>query len=347
VACVVRIPIHDDEARCRPVEDQVLVIAILRSLDTEQAARRRLTLFYVRHPPRGPELIQSLFRPARVRRLYGDDSPIIAATRRPLELLITTSHLSPVIRLSIVIPAYNEAGRLPGTLDRLHDYLSTQSFAWEIIIAVNGSTDGTEEVVDRIAQRMPGLRALRLAERGKGAACRAGALESSGEVVFLCDADLSMPPETLERFLGAMERSDIVIGSREAPGARRFSEPRHRHVMGRVFNHLVQILVVQGITDTQCGFKAFSKRAGHHLFAQQTVKGWGFDVELLFLARKFGYGVQELPIEWYFDADSRVRPGTDTLNMFAEVCMIRIRSALGRYRPMQCSPAPSRGDVGR
>jgi dolichyl-phosphate beta-glucosyltransferase len=264
-----------------------------------------------------------------------------------LELPITTLPFTSPVRLSIVIPAYNEAGRLPGTLDRLYNYLRDQEYGWEVIVAVNGSTDGTEEVVKRIAQQMPGVRALSLTERGKGVACRAGALESRGDVVFLCDADLSMPPETLQQFLAAMERHDIVVGSREAPGARRFSEPRHRHVMGRIFNHLVQLLVLQGIADTQCGFKAFSRRAAWHLFSEQTVKGWGFDVELLFLGRKYGYSICELPIEWYFDADSRVRPGTDTLNMFAEVCMIRLRSALGRYSPVACAPAPSRGDLGR
>jgi dolichyl-phosphate beta-glucosyltransferase len=292
-------------------------------------------------------MIQSLFRLTPVRRLYGDHWPIIAPTLGPLERLITTTPFSPPIRLSIVIPAYNEAERLPGSLNRLHEYLKTQSYGWEVIVVVNGSTDDTEGVVNRLAERIPGLRALSLGERGKGLACRAGALDSKGEIVFLCDADLSMPPETLAQFLSTIEQCDVVVGSREAPGARRYSEPRHRHVMGRVFNHLVRLIAIRGITDTQCGFKAFSRRSARHLFSQQTIAGFSFDVELLFMARKFGYSVHELPIEWYFDVDSRVRPGTDTLNMFAEVCMIRLRSMLGRYRPAACSPAPSRGDVGR
>ena len=211
----------------------------------------------------------------------------------------------------------------------------------------NGSTDNTEEVVSRAAEYIPGIRLMCLPEKGKGIACRAGALESRGEVVFLCDADLSMPPETLERFLEAAERVDVVAGSREAPGARRYSEPRHRHLMGRVFNHLVQLLAVRGISDTQCGFKAVRRQAARHLFSQLTVGGFGFDVELLFLARKFGYAVEELPIEWYFDADSRVRPGTDTLNMVSEVCMIRLRNVLGRYRPATASPAATGSEIGR
>lgn len=265
---------------------------------------------------------------------------------RPREPPIATQ-LSSSVLLSIVIPALNEAGRLPRTLARLHGYLRSQSYRWEIIVVSNGSTDATEEVVRRAAAEMPQLRLICLSERGKGLACRAGALESRGEVVFLCDADLSMPPETLERFLDASERVDVVAGSREAPGARRYSEPRHRHLMGRVFNHLVQLLAVPGISDTQCGFKAIRRHAARHIFSQLTVAGFGFDVELLFLARKFGYAIEELPIEWYFDADSRVRPGTDTLAMVSEVCMIRLRNLLGRYHRPAVTPAPTGTEVGR
>jgi dolichyl-phosphate beta-glucosyltransferase len=193
---------------------------------------------------------------------------------------------------------------------------------------------------------MPGLRLITVADRGKGIACRAGALDGKGEVIFLCDADLSMPPETLSRFMKEIDSVDIVVGSREAQGARRYSEPWHRHLMGRVFNYLVQALAVSGIKDTQCGFKAFRRHAARHLFSQQHANGFGFDVELLFLARKFGYSIQELGIDWYFDTDSRVRPGTDTLNMVAEVCMIRLRSAFGCYNGTSRT-APTGGEVGR
>jgi dolichyl-phosphate beta-glucosyltransferase len=264
-----------------------------------------------------------------------------------LEPVISTSRFTSPIRLSIIIPAFNEADRLPRTLDRLYGYLRSQPYGWEIVVAVNGSTDATEEVVELSAETIPGLRIFTMSEKGKGIACRAGALGSRGEVIFLCDADLSMPPETIERFLEAIDHADIVAGSREAPGARRYSEPRHRHVMGRVFNRLVRLLAVRGITDTQCGFKAFRRQAACHLFSQQTVSGFGFDVELLFLARKFGYSIEELPIEWYFDADSRVRPGIDTLNMFTEVCMVRARNALGRYQAITSPPAVTRGEIGR
>lgn len=244
--------------------------------------------------------------------------------------------------LSIVIPAYNEARRLPVTLNRLHQYLCAQSYLWEIIVVANGCTDDTEDVVRRAALAIPDLRLLSLRERGKGIASKHGALASQGDIIFLCDADLSMPPDNLARFLALAGTVDVIVGSREAPGAHRYHEPWHRHLMGRVFNGLVQWLAVPGIEDTQCGFKAFRRRAAYRLFPHQTLSGFGFDVELLYLARKLGYSVQELPIEWYFDADTRVRPGVDSLAMLGEVFMVRLRDVLGRYG----APLPTPSEEG-
>jgi dolichyl-phosphate beta-glucosyltransferase len=163
-------------------------------------------------------------------------------------------------------------------------------------------------------------------------ASRFGALRSRGDIVFLCDADLSMPPENLARFIEAMKSVDIVVGSREAPGAKRYDEPGYRHVMGRVFNTLVRLLAVPGVEDTQCGFKAFSRQAADELFDRQMITGFGFDVEILYLARKYGYRIAELGIEWHFNDDTRVRAGADTLNMVGELLMIRYRDLIGRYR---------------
>lgn len=235
-------------------------------------------------------------------------------------------------RLSVVIPAYNEARRLPATLTRLDQYLAGRDYRYEIIVVSNGSTDGTDEVVRAAAARMPSLRLIVAPGKGKGLASRVGALQSLGEVVFLCDADLSMPPHLLESFLASTADADVVIGSREALGARRFNEPWYRHLMGRVFNYLVRLIAVRGISDTQAGFKAFRRAAADALFSLQTINGWGFDVELLFLARRLGLRVAELPIDWHFDSDTRVRPGVDTLSMMSEVLMIRLRDIAGRYR---------------
>lgn len=232
------------------------------------------------------------------------------------------------------------------TLSRLHAYLREQPYTWEILVVSNASTDGTDDVVRAFGAEIPGLQLISLTGRGKGLAVRAGALRSWGEVVFICDADLSMPPETLAAFLDGIEIADLVVGSREAPGANRYHEPWQRHVMGRVFNRLVRILAVHGIDDTQCGFKAFRREAADHLFGQQFVTGWGFDVELLYLAQKYGYRITEIGIDWYFDADSRVRPGTDTLNMLTEILMIRMRDLLRRYQAPAVTTSTG-GDIAR
>jgi dolichyl-phosphate beta-glucosyltransferase len=249
-------------------------------------------------------------------------------------------------RLSIVIPAYNEEHRLSATLHRLHEYLTTQDYSWEILVVSNGSTDDTVGLVERVAARQPHLQLIDIPERGKGIASRTGALQSRGEIVFLCDADLSTPPESLAAFLREIERADVVAGSREASGSQRFLEPRHRHFMGRVFNRLVQTIAVKGIEDTQCGFKAIRRQAAVDLFSEQRLNGFAFDVELLYLARKYGYSIKELGIEWHFDDDSRVRPGIDTLGMVKELIMIRVRDAFGVYRACATSPAPGRGEIG-
>lgn len=245
-----------------------------------------------------------------------------------------------------MIPAHNEERRLPKTLGRLREYLECQDYSWEIIVVSNGSTDGTDAVVRAAQEQMPELKLVSMTGRGKGLAVRTGAIRSWGDVIFTCDADLSMPPETLSLFMQAIETADVVVGSREASGARRYDEPWQRHLMGRVFNYLVQVIAVRGLKDTQCGFKAFRRPAAQYLFGQQFVTGWGFDVELLYLAHKFGYTVRELPIDWYFDADSRVKPGVDTMNMVTEILMIRLRDLLGRYRPPATARATSGSDDG-
>jgi dolichyl-phosphate beta-glucosyltransferase len=252
---------------------------------------------------------------------------------QPAERRITDSTRSTLPRLSIIIPAYNEARRLPPTLERLREYLASQQYDWEIIVVSNGSTDETDQVTRDAQLNVPELQLVSIPERGKGVAAKTGALVSRGDIVFLCDADLSMPAEQLDRFLARMPDVDVVAGSREAPGSQRYGEPWHRHVMGRLFNRLVQFVAVRGINDTQCGFKAFGRAAADDLFARQTVSGFGFDVELLYLARKLGYSVEELPIDWYFDRDTRVRPGIDSLDMFREVLLVRWRDVLGQYGP--------------
>lgn len=236
--------------------------------------------------------------------------------------------------LSVIIPAFNEERRLLPTLENLSVYLSAQSYDSEIVVADDGSSDGTVGVVETFSKgtKVP-VRALRLEHRGKGHAVRVGMLETRGDFRFMCDADLAMPVEELGKFLPpTLAGCDVAIGSREAPGAHRLREPTYRHVMGRVFNLWVRMLTVKGISDTQCGFKCFSASAATALFSQQRLDGFGFDVEALFLAQKGGLKIQEVPIHWYHQEESKVKPIEDTFRMLLDAVRVRLNYQTGRYR---------------
>ncbi len=235
--------------------------------------------------------------------------------------------------LSVVIPAYNEEGRLPASLEALAAFLPTQPFSSEVVVVDDGSEDDTAGVVERARAGFPvPLRLLRRPHLGKGGAVRAGMLAARGRWRFLCDADLSMPLEDLARFWPLTRAGAVVvIGSREAPGARRFDEPPHRHLMGRVFNRLVQLLALPGIQDSQCGFKLFRADAAERLFRCQRLNGFGFDVEVLYLARKFGYPLAEVGIRWYHKRNSRVHPLRDTVRMLRDLFRVRWNDRRGAY----------------
>lgn len=236
--------------------------------------------------------------------------------------------------LSIIIPAHNEALRLPGTLRRIQEFLQSQAYSAEVIVVENGSQDDTAGVVEAMTSTFPGLRLLREPRAGKGRAVRRGMLESSGEYRFMCDADLSMPIEELPRFLPpTLEPCDIAIASREAPGAARYHEPFYRHWLGRGFNLLVRVLAVPGIHDTQCGFKAFRGEVAEDLFSVQRFDGWTFDVEILFIARRRGYRIQEIATAWTHIPGSRVHVVRDSVAMFVDLFRLRRNWALGRYAP--------------
>lgn len=235
--------------------------------------------------------------------------------------------------LSIIIPAYNEEQRLPASLDQILDWRESVPYRVEIIIVENGSVDRTTEIAEAYARAHPDIRILH-SEKGKGAAVRKGIFESRGEYLFMCDSDLSMPIAEVEKFLPPqLNGYDIAIGSREAPGAQRFHEPAYRHFMGRVFNFIVRTLAVPGFSDTQAGFKMFKREAAFDIFPYQTIMGWTFDVEALYIALKQGKKVVEVPINWYFDEDSRVDPLRDTWRMFWDVITIRLNDRRGVYDP--------------
>jgi dolichyl-phosphate beta-glucosyltransferase len=234
--------------------------------------------------------------------------------------------------LSLVIPAHNEEKRLPASFDRIHDFLNEQPYRAEVLVVENASSDRTWEIATAAAERDPRIRVLREPIRGKGAAVRRGMLAAKGEYRFLCDADLSMPIEEIQNFLPpALEHVDVVIGSREVAGAVRYEEPGRRHLMGRVFNTLVRILLVPEIQDTQCGFKCFRGEAADEIFSRITRTGFCFDVESLVIAGRFGYRMAEIPVRWHFDSDSRVRVIQDSGGMILDVFLIWLKARRGVY----------------
>lgn len=245
----------------------------------------------------------------------------------------------PAPYLSVIVPAYNESGRIVTTLETLSRYLQDRSYTWEVIIVDDGSSDATAAIVEQWSSGRRGFRLERIEHGGKGVAVRHGMLAARGERRFMCDADLAMPINHLSDFLEKMSLgNDVVIGSRQIAGANRYDEPLFRHILGRAFNKVVQLLAVRGIQDTQCGFKCFSADAAKSLFSVQQTMGWGFDVELLYLARKRGMRVLEIPIDWRHDADSRLNPATAGLNMLRDVLAIRWRSMRGAYSPDAARP---------
>ncbi len=241
--------------------------------------------------------------------------------------------------LSIIIPAYNEQERLPASLEKVATFVAEQPYGIELIIVNNNSRDATQQIAEQFAHEHNYTRVMVQPVQGKGAAVRLGMLAAIGDYLFICDADLSMPIEEVNKFLPPqLENYDVAIGSREGPGSRRIDEPEYRHLMGRVFNFIVRVLAVPNIQDTQCGFKSFTREAAHDVFSRQTIDGFGFDVEILYIALKQGYTVKEVPITWYHIPGSKVNPIRDTINMFNEVLRVRLNGRRGVYNKRRYEP---------
>jgi dolichyl-phosphate beta-glucosyltransferase len=235
--------------------------------------------------------------------------------------------------LTIVIPAYNEESRLPATLVKIGEAFESRGEPYEVLVVVNGSTDRTAEVVKAGAERDANVRLIVTQLRGKGLEVKIGIGVARGDRIVFADADLSTPIEEVIALADQLdERHQVVIASREGSGARRVGEPYIRHLMGRVFNLLVQVMAVRGIQDTQCGFKAFTRECAQDVFRRQRIVGFGFDVEVLYLARRLGYGIKEVPVTWEYAASSRVDPVKDTIRMFRDVLAVRWNDLRGLYR---------------
>jgi dolichyl-phosphate beta-glucosyltransferase len=250
---------------------------------------------------------------------------------------------APFIELSLIVPAYNEEMRLLPTLDRLHAHLSAQPLRYELLVVDDGSKDRTCEVVETAMTTIPNLFLVRQSpNRGKGAAVRRGMLATRGRIRVMCDADCSMPPEQLPRLLAPIfaGKAEISIGSRYAEGAKADVKPPFYRVMwSRLCNKVIQRSLVPRVLDTQCGFKAFTAEAALNLFGSATIDGWAFDLEILALARRRGFAIEEVGVEWKDDNRSRVNPLTDMWKVIREALKIHCNIKRGVYNTKLSSAA--------
>lgn len=246
--------------------------------------------------------------------------------------------------LSVIIPSFNEMKNIErNVLSEVVDYLSKQKYSWEVILSDDGSTDGTIAKLAKFADQYENVRLLKNIHAGKAPTVTAGMLEAKGEWRLFTDFDQSTPISEVEKlFLRSQDGFEVIIGSREMVGSLRDKEPFYRHLMGRGFNILVQVLAIPGILDTQCGFKLFSEKATKALFPKLYVYGeqkarsdaytGAFDVELLFLANKYNLPISEVPIVWRHNSTDRVSPIKDSLRMLRDIMKIRTADATGKYK---------------
>jgi dolichyl-phosphate beta-glucosyltransferase len=246
--------------------------------------------------------------------------------------------------LSVVIPAYNEASRLPSTLEKVMGYLQGRDYPYEVLVVDDGSSDNTADLVEQAVREHAHLRLVRNPHRGKGFAVRTGMLKAKGRFILYSDADLSAPIEEVEKLLPFLEKKyHIAMGSREGVGSARYDEPQYRHLMGRVFNTFVRLVALPQFRDTQCGFKAFRKDAAHALFRNLRLYGdkagdvkgamvTGFDVEVLYLALKWGYKIKEVPVKWYYSKSANVNPLKDAYRMLNDITRVRLNDLRGMYK---------------
>jgi len=241
---------------------------------------------------------------------------------------------------SIIIPAYNENARLGSTLDRVLGYVSQQHWDAEVIVVDDGSRDTTADLVRRYAESQPSIRLLENpGNRGKGYSVRNGMLNASGDVLLFSDADLSAPIEESSRLFSAIQSgADVAIGSRWLqPEMQTHRQSLLRQFYGRLFNLALRILLGLNFKDTQCGFKAFTRDAAQQIFPQQRIERWGFDPELLYLARRSGLKVSEVAVHWAHVEGTRISPLRDGLRMIEEVLRIRWYAMTGKYSKTQAA----------
>lgn len=236
---------------------------------------------------------------------------------------------------SIVIPAYNEGQRIEATLEEVVAYVAKMGWTAEVIVVNDGSRDATPEIVREWARQNPMIRLVENpGNRGKGYSVRHGMLEAGGDVLLFTDADLSSPIGEAEKLIAAIRQdADIAIGSRWLRSELQTErQPLYRQFFGRLFNLLLRIVLGLRFKDTQCGLKAFSRRAAQAIFPRQRIERWGFDPEILFLANRAGLVTREVPVEWAHDERSKINPIQDGFKMFTELLRIRWYDLRGKYQ---------------
>lgn len=237
-------------------------------------------------------------------------------------------------QLSVVIPAYNEGSRIKNTLKKITQHLERNKYNYELIVVDDASTDTTKKIVQEILVKNKKIRLLQnRVNKGKGYSIRKGVLNSRKPFILFSDADLSTPIGELDTFRDFLNEYDIIIGSRRLPASNIIvKQPFYREFIGRFFNLLVHLLILRGVNDTQCGFKLFKKNAAMNIFQKQRLNGFGFDVEILFLAKKFNYKIKEIPVTWKNSAKhSKVSIMKHSIMMFFDLLRIRFNSLLGLY----------------
>lgn len=247
---------------------------------------------------------------------------------------------------SIVIPAYNEADKISSTLTQVVNFMRNFSTEFEIIVVDDGSKDNTVQIVSDYKRENREVVLIKNIHMGKGPALSAGVKKSKGKYIYIADADLSTPISELKKLsVWLIDHDyDIVIASREGRGSERINEPFYRHLMGRVFNTLVQLTILPGIKDSQCGFKLFRSSVAKRLFDNleissvtkeiKTAYTGAWDVELLYIAKLLGYSIKEVPVKWIFVRTTRVSPLRDSIKMVKEILHIKKKALLGKYNTL-------------
>jgi len=236
--------------------------------------------------------------------------------------------------LFVIIPAYNEEARIKNTLEKIHSYLKNQDYTYEIIIVNDGSTDNTWALVNEIAQKIKEVRILKNEKnRGKGFTIKKGFLNAKGKYLLFTDADLSTPIEEVEKLISWLKKGyDIAIGSRALKESHiQIHQPWYRELAGRIFNLFVQAMAVPGIKDTQCGFKCFTQKAALEICERQKIEKFSFDVEMLYIGRKLGYKIKEVPICWFNNPHTKVNFLKDGYRMCLDLIRIRLNELKGMY----------------